>query len=166
MQTTTERNAPATGGPADVDESLTGLQPDTTYHYRIVATDVSGRGTSTGPDETVTTGLQLNGTAGTSVSGVVVSGSGCPDAVATIHWGDGTQSTGQITCGDFFSISGSHTYANPRHYSIFVTLSTGAGLRRRGADLRQQVDARGDDGRRTRSTTPTASPPSARSARR
>jgi hypothetical protein len=50
----------ATGtDPVAIAEELTGLTPGQTYHYRLLATN--GTGTTTGPDRTFTTYLQLPG---------------------------------------------------------------------------------------------------------
>jgi streptogramin lyase len=59
-----------------VSLQLTGLQPGTSYHYRIVASDCSGcaGGTTTGPDETFT--APNNGGAGTGVGEKLITGLG------------------------------------------------------------------------------------------
>ena len=132
-QTTPDRNAPATGGTASVDETVDSLQPNTTYHYRIVAT--SAAGTAFGPDQTFTTGLQVNGTAGVQLTGAIVNGvlGGCPSQdTPQIDWGDGTPldtTSGSVTnChpvppdSEGFTIVGSHTYQAPGHYTVTATL--------------------------------------------
>jgi hypothetical protein len=127
-QSTTAAALGANASPVDVDQTLTGLQPATLYHYRIAATSSSG---TAGPDRTFVTGNQLTGLPGTAVSGTLVTSSGCPQT-ATIDWGDGTQpGPGTVQCFNppnqdaiFFSVSGSHTYATAGHYAIVITTDT------------------------------------------
>jgi hypothetical protein len=123
-QSTTAAALGANASPVDVDQTLTGLQPATLYHYRISATSAGG---VAGQDRTFRTGRQLTGTSGSAVSGVLTSGAGCPGQTATVNWGDGTQpDQTTVDCqvfGDslFYSISGTHTYAAAGHYTIAIT---------------------------------------------
>jgi hypothetical protein len=123
-QSTTAAALGANASPVDVDQTLTGLLPATLYHYRISAT---GAGGVAGQDRTFTTGNQLTGTSGAAVSGVLASGAGCPGQTATVNWGDATQpSQTTVDCtvfndALFFSISGTHTYAAPGHFTIAIT---------------------------------------------
>jgi hypothetical protein len=49
------------------------------------------------------------------------------DFVATIQWGDGTNSAGVVSGGSgAFQVSGTHTYATPGNFSVSVTLSDDA----------------------------------------
>jgi hypothetical protein len=128
----------ANAAPVGVDQTLTGLQPATLYHYRIAATSAEG---TAGNDRTFTTGRQLNGTTTAATSGVLASGTSRACPTATTNWGDGTpidQATVNCTpviisdaAAFNWTISGTHTYAAAGHYSIVVTvngqLTIGAG---------------------------------------
>src|SRR3954469_12231450 len=81
------------------------------------------------------TATNFRASAGTSFSGRVATfepstKSGDPSPYsATVAWGDGQSSTGQIVviCGDcdppFFEVRGTHTYANPGTYQTTVTIT-------------------------------------------
>src|SRR5262249_50460367 len=111
-----------------VSQKLSGLNPSTTYHFQVVATNAGG--TTARPDATFTTGPELTGTSGSQVSGILASGAGCPTS-ATVNWGDGTPTdAGTINClagaAPAFTVSGSHAYAAAGTYSILVTVVGGA----------------------------------------
>ena len=114
----------AAAGYASPSTGLSGLTPNTTYHYRLAASNANG--TTFGPSQEFTTGLQLTGTAGSPVTGSVDSGvsDGCPPS-AVVDWGDGSPTESLApTCGPgasggtAFSFVGTHTYANAGHYDI------------------------------------------------
>ena len=115
-------------GPQDVNQPITGLQPSTDYHYRIVATNHDG--TTEGSDEIVTTGPQFTGVAGSVLSETLALGSGCPIS-ATVDWGDGSPTDSPapscVTIGESrsYTISDSHTYAAAGHYDITIEASFG-----------------------------------------
>jgi CSLREA domain-containing protein len=128
---TPDRQAPAADGLASVDETLVDLTPETTYHYRIVATNSAG--TAYGPDQTFTTGQLVNATATDQFTAVVAQGVGCPTGEAQINWGDGSDNDFVepnchfVSDQQVFTVSGTHTYgsspAYPVHYRIAVTVS-------------------------------------------
>src|SRR5262245_21300075 len=68
-------------------------------------------------------------TAGSPFSGAVatftssIPGSLASQFAATIDWGDGSTSSGVITGSGSFSVSGSHTYADPGNPTVLVTIS-------------------------------------------
>jgi hypothetical protein len=126
---TTSHSLGAADAPASVDETLTGLQPSTLYHYRVAATSAEG---TAGPDRTFVTGPQVAGTPGTPTPPTTLaSGSGCPVATVTIDWGDGTTpdstspSCHLVGDSSVWTVSGTHSYAAVGHYVITVTFSTG-----------------------------------------
>jgi hypothetical protein len=79
-------------------------------------------------------GLPLFGAEGSSVSGAVAvfSDNGffantAGDFTATIDWGDGITDAGTVSGGDgFFTVSGSHTYADEGTFTTTVTLTDDA----------------------------------------
>jgi hypothetical protein len=111
------------------DVTLTGLQPNTTYHWRFEATNANG--TTDGADETFTTGPQVTGTVGSPVSGLIARGQGCPDTqgnLVTVDWGDNTApEMVPATCSFAselvtFTVTASHTYATAGHFDITTTI--------------------------------------------
>ncbi len=84
---------------------------------------------------TASGGLTLNGTESTAdtgpVSGTVATftdadpGEAAAHFAATIAWGDGTSSAGTVSgpAGGPFSVSGAHSYAEDRTYTITVSIS-------------------------------------------
>jgi hypothetical protein len=79
------------------------------------------------------TGQTITPTAGAPFSGVVATftsadpyGSAA-SYTAMINWGDGSTSTGTITGTGMFTVSGSHTYANPASETVRVTISHNLG---------------------------------------
>jgi hypothetical protein len=82
----------------------------------------------------VLSGLQLNSTATQTFSGSVATfsdadGAGAGSFTATIAWGDGQTTTGQIAASGngTFSISGSHVYILAGNYSVSVVLTDADG---------------------------------------
>lgn len=79
----------------------------------------------------VATGTTLSGTQGSPVSGVLATildgDRGLPsDYAATIDWGDGTKTTGQISAYlDQLVVFGQHTYATPGTYTYTLTMLKG-----------------------------------------
>jgi hypothetical protein len=80
------------------------------------------------PPEFVATSQNIETTSGQSFTGVVatitstVTGATTSDFTATIHWGDGTTSTGSITAdprGTGFDVTGTHTYTNANDWFGF-----------------------------------------------
>jgi predicted outer membrane repeat protein len=110
-------------GPLGVSQPLTGLEPDTDYHFRLVATNADG--TTQGSDEIFTTGPVFSGTAGSALpSEVLGSGQGCPTLGVTVDWGDGSPTDSpdpdcfDVDDSEFYEIDGTHTYAAAGHYQI------------------------------------------------
>jgi hypothetical protein len=117
------------GAAQTVSQTLGGLQPNTTYHFRFDATN--GSGTTNGTDATFTTGPQFTATLGAQVSGTLASGFGCP-TTATVNWGDGTPTDSPTpTCvsnsATTFTLTDSHTYASAGHFDISVVLTLASG---------------------------------------
>jgi hypothetical protein len=78
------------GGQQTVTQTVTGLQPDTTYHYALQATDFGG-GVSTGPDATFTTrplvppGLSTGGAQEVEGTSATVTGTLDPEGLPTTY---------------------------------------------------------------------------------
>jgi hypothetical protein len=76
---------------------------------------------------TVLTGQEFTGSVGTFPASLWTSSSLYQPGdylQATIDWGDGTQSAGQLTLGSdgIYDVSGSHTYAQPGHQPILTSV--------------------------------------------
>ncbi|HEY5288358.1 MAG TPA: hypothetical protein VIJ50_14780 [Solirubrobacteraceae bacterium] len=78
------------GGQQVVTQILTGLQPDTTYHYALVASNFGG-GMSTGPDQTFTTrplvppAVYTGGAEGIGLTKATVTGAVNPEGLDTSY---------------------------------------------------------------------------------
>jgi Right handed beta helix region len=110
-------------GEVTEDVTLSGLQPNTTYHWRFEATNTNG--TTDGDDETFTTAPQITGTVGSPAgfTGLDIGGfDGCPSQ-ATVDWGDdSTDDTITPSCdGNEGFVTDSHTYAAVGQYQIVIT---------------------------------------------
>lgn len=94
--TTASRDAGSGTSGVAVSQSLTGLQPDTTYHYRLLATSVEG--TSRGADGLFTTkpppGVTTGGASGIGPTSAVVAGTVDPNGLETTWWVEYGTSTG------------------------------------------------------------------------
>ncbi len=96
-QSTAASSLPAASGGQATAVAIAGLQPRTTYHYRLVATNALGA--VRGADQTLTTqplpppGLGAVQAGAASVSGATLSGSAVPNGLATqahFEWGTTT----------------------------------------------------------------------------
>jgi sugar lactone lactonase YvrE len=80
-------------GSGYVSQRIEGLEPGTTYHFRVVASNccASGTGASEGPDETFTTGtenapaVQTGAATGVTQTGATVSGTVDPEGWSTAY---------------------------------------------------------------------------------
>ena len=78
------------GGQQTVSQTVTGLEPDTTYHFALVATNFGG-GESVGPDETFTTRplvppvVSTGGAEGVGETSVTLTGSVDPEGLPTTY---------------------------------------------------------------------------------
>jgi hypothetical protein len=131
----------ATPGPQSLTQTLTGLEPGKTYHFRVVATNSAEPKGVGGGDKSFTTesdaplsatGKSVSGTAGVKLSATVATFTDAdPNGVvseytASINWGDGTASTtGTVSAaaGGGFEVKGSHTYATAGQYTTTVTIN-------------------------------------------
>ncbi|MGZ4265101.1 MAG: choice-of-anchor Q domain-containing protein [Solirubrobacteraceae bacterium] len=111
--------------PVEKDVEITGLTPNTDYHFNVVATNPGG--TSESGDQELVTDNQVSGTPGAPVT-ISDSGTtfqGCP-TTATIDWGDNSapqNATPSCTVGDpsSYRLTASHTYATPGHYRVVIS---------------------------------------------
>lgn len=106
--------------------TLLDLDPGTSYHFRIVATNVAAPDGVAGTDNQFTTDQQQSATAKQPLK-LTTDGSAenCPQAA--IDWGDGTPSeAGAVVCtplgehGSHYEVSATHTYATAGHYRLTV----------------------------------------------
>jgi hypothetical protein len=137
----------ATSGAQSLTQTLAGLEPGKTYHFRVVATNAAALKGVGGSDQSFTTesnaplgatGKSVSGTAGVKLSATVATFTdGDPNGVASdytasIDWGDGTASTaGTVSAatGGGFEVNGSHTYAAPSTYTTTVTINDVGGAK-------------------------------------
>ncbi len=136
--------------PGFVDKTvdLTGLDPGSTTHFDIVASNDVQQNVDSG-DGSFNTLQQIQGTAGQSVT---LSDGGdtfaCPSqAGTTVDWGDGSSDTGaQIQCSDDgedgtdFTLSDSHIYATSGDYEITINYSDLGGETDEVADISANND--------------------------
>ena len=120
----------STPGPQDLSVTLTGLTPNSTYHFAVYAGNDVQHGVNSG-DMTFNTFQQLTGVAGSpvTVTDTGFSDEDCPtpDSV-TVDWGDDSSDNGaQIQCqyGQDdqleYTLSDTHTYTSPGDYLIQIT---------------------------------------------
>lgn len=134
-QRTADQDAGSGSGPQAIVASLSGLTPDTTYHYRLVA--AGDGGTGLGADRTFPTGPAVappppppspHAVEGAVFSGVVAHFDLAPKN-PTIDWGDRTPpSSGIVTAaaGGGYDVSGDHTYAEEGSDAIRTTAGSQA----------------------------------------
>jgi hypothetical protein len=111
--------------PEEVSQPITGLKPDTTYHYRLTATNSAG--TSDGEDRSFTTGpptvARLQASSGASVGGTFVRITGTNLAGATaVRFGSSVARS--------FTVRSDRTItavSPPGTGAVDVTVTTGAG---------------------------------------
>ena len=114
----------STPGAQDLTANLTDLEPDTTYHFQVVASSDVQQNVD-GGDNQFTTDQQVTGTVGNQVT-VTDSGSTddeCPsEAYATVDWGDHfSDANAQIQCdGGDYALTDTHTYVAPGQYLIQI----------------------------------------------
>lgn len=138
-----EKSAGATTGPTPMSEAISGLTPDTTYHFRVIAKNV--RGTNIGDDETFKTPLAVQGvtteaatdqTRTTAVLNGSFTGNG-EHHTYYFEYGP-TTAYGQVVNGDAGTKTGKVPVQNeigglsvqlptslPYHYRLVVTNATG-----------------------------------------
>ncbi len=118
-------------GPQNLSVTLTGLTPNSTYHFAVYAGNGVQHGVNSG-DMTFNTYQQVTGVVGSPVT-VTDSGTAyqCPsqDSV-TVDWGDdSSDNNAQIQCqyGDEdqvdYTVTDSHTYSTPGDYLIQINYS-------------------------------------------
>ena len=88
---------------------------------------LDGLAVSAGPPITATEGTSFTGTIATlsdTASSLTAS-----DFSATVHWGDGTSTTGGVsaTGTGTFNVAGSHSYSDEGSYSVTVTVTEATG---------------------------------------
>ena len=113
----------STPGPQNLSVTLTDLDPASTYHFEVVATNDVQQVDS--GDNQFGTDQQVQGTAGSQVT---VTDSGwtdgdCPsEGYTTVDWGDHFSDTdADIECdGGGFTLTDTHTYDAPGHYLIQI----------------------------------------------
>ena len=148
--------------PVEKDLEITGLTPNTAYHFDVVATNPGG--TSESGDQELVTDNQVSGTPGTPVT---ISDSGttfqaCP-TTATIDWGDNSarqNATPSCTVGDpsSYQLQASHTYATPGHYHVVISYPE---LDQSNVDQFAQISQPPPDGGGSGPSPPSTSKPSA-----
>jgi Fibronectin type III domain len=136
----------ATPGPQSLTQTLTGLEPNKTYHFDVVATNsaapkgVGGgdRSFTTKPDAPLSaTGKSVSGMAGVKLSATVATFTDADpngvvsDYTASIDWGDGSTTAGTISAaaGGGFEVTGSHTYTAAGRYTTGVTINDVGGAK-------------------------------------
>jgi hypothetical protein len=112
------------------------------FTFTVTVTDTSPGGptassmataTVTETDALAGSPVTFNAKAGSQFNGVVATFTDTntanlpSDFTATIHWGDGTTTTGTVTGGGgSFTVSGSHIYASTGTFQVMVTLADDA----------------------------------------
>jgi hypothetical protein len=117
--------------PEEVSQPITGLRPDTTYHYRLTATNSAG--TSGGEDRSFTTApptvARLGLSAGPTVGGTSVRITGTNLAGATaVRFGSGEASSFKVRSNSTIT-----AVSPPGTGTVDVTVTTGAGTSVTGA---------------------------------
>jgi fibronectin type III domain protein len=146
-QKTTPVKIGATPGPQALTQTLTGLQPGKTYHFKALAINsVEPKGVGGGDKSFTTesdaplsaTGKSVSGTAGVKLNATVATFTDAdPNGVASeytasINWGDGSSSTAgtvSAAAGGGFEVKGSHTYAAAGRYTTSVAISDVGGAK-------------------------------------
>jgi len=117
----------AASGAQNRSVTLTGLTPNSTYHFQVVASNSAQEGVESGDDD-FTTYQQVTGTAATPQVTVTDSGwtdGDCPsESNTTVDWGDHfSDGATQIECDQYgnFTLSDTHTYFAPGQYVIHIS---------------------------------------------
>ena len=129
-QTTDPIDIGADAGDQPLTATLHGLDPNSNYHFEVIATNSVDSTNQSG--ENFTTDQQIGGTARIPI--VLNDGGqsnfGCPQTDARIDWGDGTTidhvTPDCVFPGDeedaaVYSLTAGHTYADPGNYEIEIT---------------------------------------------
>ncbi len=137
----------ATPGPQSLTQTLTGLEPNKTYHFDVVATNSAAPKGVGGGDRSFTTetapplsatGVSVSGMAGVKLNVTVAKFTDADphrvvsDYTATINWGDGSSSvagTVSAAAGGGFEVKGSHTYAAAGRYTTSAMISDVGGAK-------------------------------------
>ena len=119
-------------GPQNLSVTLTGLTPNSTYHFAVYAGNGVQHGVTSG-DMTFTTYQQVTGVVGSpvTVTDTGTSDGTCPTADSvTVDWGDdSSDNNAQIQCqyGDEdeldYTVTDTHTYSTPGEYLIQINYS-------------------------------------------
>jgi hypothetical protein len=141
--TTTTGTVSGSGGSFTVTGTHTYTEqsePDEPYDITVNVSDVGGNGTTLEgkaviSDAVISVATQaFTATEGTEFSGVVATVldqnpyGQADDFEATIDWGDGTQSDGEVSLQDgSFVVTGDHTYAEDGSYAVNVTVKDDGG---------------------------------------
>jgi Fibronectin type III domain len=136
----------AVPGAQSLTQTLTGLAPNHTYHFNVVATNSAAPGGVGGGDRSFTTvpdaplnatAEPVSGTAGTKLTAKVASFTDADptgevsDYTASIEWGDGTTTAGTVgtAASGGFKVTGTHTYAAAGQYTTGVTITDVGGAK-------------------------------------
>ncbi len=119
----------STPGAQDRSVTLTGLDPDSSYDFQVVASNSVQQDVGSG-DNQFNTDQQITGEAGSqvTVTDTEVTDDDCPSASdTTVDWGDdSSDNSAQIQCSGGgedetqFTLTDTHTYTSPGHYLIQI----------------------------------------------
>ena len=124
---------------------------DWTVSDQVATSAVSTSTVTVAVGPILTAGLTINGTEGASTGIVTVATFTDPlianatasDFTATINWGDGSQTSGTVIAqnGGGFAVTGAHTYAEERSYTIGVVVANSSNTTGNANDSAAIVDA-------------------------